>query len=222
MNKPVLTVYTRVTRNGVRAGKTRKGQPMVTFTASAFVEERRPTTGRGEALTDPDENRRQPWWLRCVVVNPQYLPQAEALAPGDYAALMGRVERHRWKGADGHWRDYWTLFVDSLASFTPGRYPTRADTTDPENEAEADIAEAAAAAAAAETASAEAEATDAGAPGAPNAPDPEDVPETDGEDEDADLEAAGDDDPGPEPETDPAPAPEAEPAAASPAPAPGP
>ena len=125
MTKPVTCAYSRVTRNGVRKGKTRQGRPMVTFTVSVLIEERKPTTGNGEPLTDPDESRRKPWWIRCVVVNSQYLAQAEALAPGDYAFLIGRLERRRWKGDDGNWRDEWTLFVDSMASFIPGRYPAR-------------------------------------------------------------------------------------------------
>ena len=177
MTKPVACVYARVARNGVRKGKTRKGRPMVVFTASVLVEERQPTNGKGRPLSDPADRRRKHWWLMCVVVNPQYLAQAETLAPGEYSSLMGRLERRRWKGDDGKWREDWTLFVDSMASFAPGRYPV------PPTVAGADDA-----------------ALDGGGddtdPGP--APDPEDIPDPD-DDADADPDADADTDEEPEP-----------------------
>ena len=177
MTKPVACVYARVTRNGVRKGKTRKGRPMVVFTASVLVEERQPTSGKGRPLSDPQDRRRKPWWLMCVVVNPQYLAQAEALAPGDYSTLMGRLERRRWKGDDAKWREDWTLFVDSMASFAPGRYPV------PPTVAGADDA-----------------ALNGGGddPDPGPAPDPEDVPDPD-DDADADTDADTDEEPEPGP-----------------------
>ena len=126
MNVPIANLYGRVTRKGIEKRTSRNNRKMVRFTLSALVERQAPTMANGDEITDASLKARKPWWLRCVVLNPHYLAQAEALGPGDYVSITGQVTRRRWFGDDKEWHDEWSVMVDSMASFMPGqRYPMK-------------------------------------------------------------------------------------------------